>query len=186
MEVALYLAGNADVKDSEEYVPPIIPNKSGPKVTRIIRSGIRDSYNAGYQFIAQYFRRVRKSSVAVALPFSRQLFPAEKQLRQLGVQATQAKGANLGKLDSGVIVTTYHQLKGLEFDHVILMGLEDKSMPERFLDSISEEDRPAEEHILQRLIYMAMTRSKNSLTLVGAVPFCRFFQGVPDCLFEDV
>ena len=185
MEIALKLAEKSKFHDSDDYVVPTIPERNGANVTRIIRDGIKTAYDDGYKYIAKSFKRIKKSSVAIALPFSRQIFPAQKQLVKLGLNVDRAKGASLGRMQNGIVVTTYHQLKGLEFDYVVLMGMDDHNMPGRYIDRVPEEDIEEEEKVLCRLVYMAMTRAKKSLTVVGGKPFCRFFDEVPDILFED-
>ena len=87
---------------------------------------------------------------------------------------------------SDLVVTNYHQLKGLEFDHVVLFGLDDKTFPDRYLDKVLADDIKEEEQTLRKLLYVAMTRAKQTLTIVGGEPFCRFFSDITDDLFEDI
>jgi DNA helicase-2/ATP-dependent DNA helicase PcrA len=65
---------------------------------------------------------------------------------------------------SGVTLITLHSTKGLEFDHVFLTGLEDGISPHS--RSLNEEKGIEEE---RRLVYVGMTRARNSLTLSRAV-----------------
>lgn len=64
----------------------------------------------------------------------------------------------------GVTLITLHSTKGLEFDNVFLTGLEDGICPHS--RSINE-DKGIEEE--RRLVYVGMTRARNSLTLTRAV-----------------
>ena len=64
----------------------------------------------------------------------------------------------------GVTLITLHSTKGLEFDHVFLTGLEDGIAPHG--RSLNEEKGIEEE---RRLVYVGMTRARNSLTLSRAV-----------------
>jgi DNA helicase-2/ATP-dependent DNA helicase PcrA len=64
----------------------------------------------------------------------------------------------------GVTLITLHSTKGLEFDHVFLSGLEDGICPHS--RSIGEEKGIEEE---RRLVYVGMTRARQSLTLTRAV-----------------
>jgi superfamily I DNA/RNA helicase len=66
--------------DADEFVNPIIPKKQGPLITRVKRKGVKDSYNEGYKYVSQKFKRIRKSTVAIAMPLSRQVYPAYNQL----------------------------------------------------------------------------------------------------------
>jgi DNA helicase-2/ATP-dependent DNA helicase PcrA len=64
----------------------------------------------------------------------------------------------------GVTLITLHSTKGLEFDHVFLTGMEEGICPHsRSLN----EDKGVEEE--RRLVYVGMTRARNSLTLTRAV-----------------
>jgi DNA helicase-2/ATP-dependent DNA helicase PcrA len=64
----------------------------------------------------------------------------------------------------GVTLITLHSTKGLEFDHVFLTGMEEGICPHS--RSITE-DKGIEEE--RRLVYVGMTRARNSLTLTRAV-----------------
>ena len=64
-----------------------------------------------------------------------------------------------------LILATVHGTKGLEFDHVAVIGLDEGTFPSR--RSIEESPDPAralEEE--RRLAYVAWTRARRSLTLV--------------------
>jgi DNA helicase-2/ATP-dependent DNA helicase PcrA len=62
-----------------------------------------------------------------------------------------------------VTLMTCHSAKGLEFDHVYLIGLEEGLLPHATsLDSLDEIEEE------RRLCYVAMTRARKSLTLTSA------------------
>lgn len=185
MEVAKYLIEGGTITTDVDWTPPVMPTKSGPAVRRILGQNPKIAYDLGYDFIADNFSRLRVKTVAVAVPFSRQSYAAAKALEARGIKAKAARGRALGSGSAGVVVTTYHQLKGLEFDHVVLLGLHDAQFPGRFLTNVPEEDIAEEQQILARLVYVAMTRAKETVTLVGSEPFCRFFDAVPANLFSS-
>ena len=64
----------------------------------------------------------------------------------------------------GVTLITLHSTKGLEFDHVFLTGMEEGICPHS--RNITEEKGIEEE---RRLVYVGMTRARQSLTLTRAV-----------------
>lgn len=71
------------------------------------------------------------------------------------------------RAQSGLAVSTFHGLKGLEFDSVILLNLDDDIFPnyslidsKEYEDSIKEEIKEAE----RRLFYVAITRARNDIT----------------------
>lgn len=185
MDVAELLLADNDIAQNADYLAPVRPQKNGDKVRLLISNNPRDAYEKGYDFVAENYKRLRTTSVAVVMPFARQLYPAHKALEKRGMTVKKAKGASLGGFTGGVVVTTYHQLKGLEFDHVVIMGLHDTQYPGRLLENIAEEDMAQETSLLRRVLYVAMTRAKQSVTLVGSLPFCRFFDCVPDEYLES-
>jgi DNA helicase-2/ATP-dependent DNA helicase PcrA len=64
----------------------------------------------------------------------------------------------------GVTLITLHSTKGLEFDHVFLTGMEEGICPHS--RAINEEKGIEEE---RRLVYVGMTRARQSLTLTRSV-----------------
>jgi superfamily I DNA/RNA helicase len=186
MEVAIHLTQDSDQASMEDYVEPVLPRKNGPRVNRIMREGVRKAYNEGYKYIADNLSRFRTTSVAVALPFVRQTYGAKKHLDRLKVRSEIVRGAKLGQVQGGISITTLHQLKGLEFDHVVILGLDDTNFPGKFLGYVAELDVADEDQSLKRLLYVAMTRAKESLTIVGSDDMCRYLEDVPEILFNDV
>ena len=162
-----------------------MPTKDGPQVRRISGSSTKSAYDKGYDWCSEHFKKLRTKSVAIAVPFSRQTYPAQKALAARKLSAKVAIGASPGAAGPGVYLTTFHQLKGLEFDHVVLLGLHDAQFPGRLLGSTPDEDLKTEEDMLAQLTYMAMTRAKGSVTLVRSSPFCRFFSSVNPSHIDD-
>jgi superfamily I DNA/RNA helicase len=73
--------------------------------------------------------------------------------------------AELRRDDANLTLATAHSTKGLEFDHVAVMGLEAGRFPSaRSLREAAEPERALEEE--RRLAYVAWTRARRSLTLV--------------------
>ena len=80
--------------------------------------------------------------------------PAEVALRELINFGSLNKDINFLGLDKGKVpVVTVHQAKGLEFDHVFLIGLNDSIFP------VSKDNMEEE----KRLFYVAMTRAKRKI-----------------------
>jgi ATP-dependent DNA helicase UvrD/PcrA len=93
--------------------------------------------------------------------------PGFRDLRALAaaVGAARAALADLRREDALLTLATAHGTKGLEFDHVAVIGLEAGRFPSA--RSVSESPEPAralEEE--RRLAYVAWTRARRSLTLV--------------------
>jgi DNA helicase-2/ATP-dependent DNA helicase PcrA len=73
--------------------------------------------------------------------------------------------AELRRDDATLTLATAHSTKGLEFDHVAVIGLDAGRFPSaRSIRDSAEPDRALEEE--RRLAYVAWTRARRSLTLV--------------------
>lgn len=73
--------------------------------------------------------------------------------------------------DTPVVVSSFHSMKGLSFDHVILAEMDD----EIFADAIEETDVDVE----RRLVFVAMTRARKTLSLfVGSDKPVRFLSEI--------
>ncbi|GAA0101667.1 hypothetical protein UT300012_23820 [Paraclostridium bifermentans] len=73
------------------------------------------------------------------------------------------------KTGSGVAISTFHSLKGLEFDRVYLIDLEDETFPNfgsiEQIDAYSEQTKLELKEAETRLFYVACTRARDYLTL---------------------
>ena len=86
-----------------------------------------------------------------------------------GIDAVQTKNAELASHEQ-VSVMTMHGAKGMEFTHVILMGVGKEIMPLRFrLKNLSEQDARAALQRERSLLYVAASRARDALvvTTVG-------------------
>ena len=89
-----------------------------------------------------------------------------------------------------ISLMTVHSVKGLEFDHVFVIGMEEGIFPH--MNSLMESSEVEEE---RRLMYVAITRAKDDLHLVNARrrtlfgkeqinPISRFISEIPQSLIE--
>jgi DNA helicase-2/ATP-dependent DNA helicase PcrA len=85
--------------------------------------------------------------------------------------AARARLTELRRDDAALTLATAHAMKGLEFDHVVVVGMEAGRFPSgRTVADAEEPARAYEEE--RRLAYVAWTRARRSLTLLydPAVP----------------
>ena len=90
-----------------------------------------------------------------------------RSLAELGAAMARhrARIAELRRDDANLTLATVHATKGLEFDHVAVIGLEAGRFPSaRSLRESAEPERALQEE--RRLAYVAWTRACRSLTLV--------------------
>jgi DNA helicase II / ATP-dependent DNA helicase PcrA len=87
------------------------------------------------------------------------------------ITETRARLAELRRDDAPLTLATAHATKGLEFDHVIVVGMEIGRFPSARAVSQAEDPARAYEEE-RRLAYVAWTRARRSLTLLydPAVP----------------
>jgi superfamily I DNA/RNA helicase len=184
--VAQHLATNPDLKDDADYLPPSLPERQGPLVQRIAREARASVVEGVTRWVLARLAEDPDCTVLVAVPTSRGHQEIVRSLRDRGVAAGFAKGDDLADQVNQVQVTTYHQAKGLEWDHVVLMDLTDDRMPGYFVSHIEDpEERLEAENRVRRLVYVALTRARTSALLAGCSPFCRYFRGVPaNCIQE--
>jgi len=187
MNVAKNLLKGMDFSQDLQSINQLTePKKNGELVNKIICNSPKEAYDKGYEYVSETFKRLRKKTVALVVPFKNQMYPAMKALEKKKLNVQTAKGKTLGRFTEGIVVTTFHQLKGLEFDHVIIMGLHDSQYPGKILKNIPKEELEIEENIMKRVLYVAMTRAKETVTLVGSEPFCRFFNEIPEEYFNKI
>jgi superfamily I DNA/RNA helicase len=85
-------------------------------------------------------------------------------LRQ-AISDARSRRTELRRDDANLILATAHGTKGLEFDHVAVIGLDDGVFPSRRTLAEAEDPRRALEEE-RRLAYVAWTRARRSLLLV--------------------
>jgi DNA helicase II / ATP-dependent DNA helicase PcrA len=81
-------------------------------------------------------------------------------LEQISLVADIDQASNV----AAVMMMTVHSAKGLEFDHVFVTALEEEIFPYRGFDGQSQEELEEE----RRLLYVAITRARRTLTLTHA------------------
>lgn len=127
----------------DELVSALPPNER--PVLALARSADRD--------------RLARALVGWSLPYA-----SAADLRQ-ALLAARARRAELRRDDAQLVLATAHGTKGLEFDHVACIGLDENVFPSRrTLEEADSPTRALEEE--RRLAYVAWTRARRSLVLV--------------------
>ena len=92
---------------------------------------------------------------------------AQRDLASLrgAIEETRRRLGSLRRDDAPLTLATVHGTKGLEWDHVAVLGMETGRFPSRrAVDESTEPPRALEEE--RRLAYVAWTRARRSLTLL--------------------
>jgi superfamily I DNA/RNA helicase len=90
---------------------------------------------------------------------------ADPEALHARITEARARRAALAAEEPRLILATVHGTKGLEFDHVAVIGMDDGTFPSRrSIEEAPDPPRALEEE--RRLAYVAWTRARRSLTLV--------------------
>lgn len=120
--------------------------------------------------------------------------PAEERLSLFLQDVSLMTSADTGDDDDNhVTLMTLHAAKGLEFPNVYITGLEDGLFPSQLSINADDSDEEIEEE--RRLMYVGITRAKDTLTLTCAkarmvrgqteyMPVSRFVKEIPQSLLD--
>lgn len=123
-------------------------------------TGRMASSNADYSSKEDFFQRV----LAAAREFNKMTID-EAVSEFLSYIALINPQDSLEKIDA-VSLLTFHAAKGLEYEKVVIMGLEDGNMPSFFASKSDEnDDRPIHKKMEEqkRLLYVGITRGKSEV-----------------------
>lgn len=91
--------------------------------------------------------------------------PSEGADLATALAAARERAATLATQDAALVLATVHGTKGLEFDHVAVIGMDEGTFPsDRSVADAADPARTLAEE--RRLAYVAWTRARRSLTLV--------------------
>ncbi|WP_419879604.1 3'-5' exonuclease [Brevibacillus centrosporus] len=79
---------------------------------------------------------------------------------------------------------TFHSSKGVEFDHIIVIGIQDGKLPNKITDPGDDPDAYLATE--RRKLYVAMTRAKLTLTLSGVTPFAPFVRELDSKMYKTI
>jgi superfamily I DNA/RNA helicase len=115
--------------------------------------------------------KIQGRDVVVAAPFKRLAEEAVETLKDLKVNADFLQRADLVERDGEVLpVTTFHQMKGLECEDMVILGMEDSLYPGWFLKGLAGGEAEDQMSELRNLLYMVITRAKFTVSIsIGGV-----------------
>ena len=186
-------AGN--IMSFRDMINELIKKKDKIKVSELIKETLKDS---GYEDMLNSEgtkeTEIRFDNlmefIGVAIEFENE--NAENSLGDfLDSIALVSDVDNLDESTDAVTLMTMHSAKGLEFDNVFLVGMEEGLFPSK--RSIEEDNQTEEE---RRLCYVAITRAKKHLfitntkkrTLYGSTTYSipsRFIDEIPENLLSE-
>lgn len=123
----------------------IINDNSGLKPLLVNVNGLKDNIEKLINAINEIKERNKDASIVVVYPDSKKLNYIDEELNKNGISSYVAL-KDEWDFTKDVSVTNYHQVKGLEFDHVFILGLND-------FESYSYENK-------DKILYTLLTRSR--------------------------
>ena len=152
-----------DLAERASRRPSELRRREHRRAPRPNRRGAGQSTAARASDDAEDGPRIRANSSAAVLAWAAPFSDAADFVA--AVRERQAALARLRTADATLVLATAHSTKGLEFDHVAVIDMDEGRFPSRrTLDEADDPARALEEE--RRLAYVAWTRARRSLTLV--------------------
>lgn len=160
-----------------------VPNIDGPIPTLFAA----ESNLAEEQAVLELLRSLTKTwperTIGLLARQWRTLFRFRHLLDEASLQHELIKDADGSITTPGIKVTTFHSAKGLEFDFVILVRVNDGIIPPECPAGTTPEDVDELTALERRLLYVSMTRAKFALYLsLSAIP-SRFLDEMDPSLY---
>ena len=155
----------------KERMTAVIPGGEKPEVRYFYRSTDERIYI--HQRVLEIRASDPKATIAILSKFNSVLYSYEETFIRENLPVTLLRNGNEDVNVPQVYLSTLHAAKGLEWDHVFLVRLNDETFPQK----------KDEESIMQerRLFYVGVTRARRVLTLSyskGEHALCRFVREV--------
>lgn len=160
---------NQDLIQSGCFVSPEAPQRNGP--TPILWQGAPNQearwvVNKILDFVQDQLFRL--SDFAILCPSTDLCKTVIKELSWAELPYLFHKDAEIDILEERVKVMTIHSAKGMEFPVVFLFGINEGTLPQHRLSSITDSEELSEQLERERLIlYVGITRAAEVLYLIG-------------------
>ena len=168
LDYAVAILAGEDWRDSEDEADSTLGYRSARRGPEPIIARAADATEEATLAIEQIKKWLAETPDAHIGVLTRTNFPVKQivaQLREEGLDAVETRQAT-AVADADVSVMTMHNAKGLEFTHVVLMGVSAASMPQRYQLAGLAEAEVAD--VLQReraLLYVAASRARDALMI---------------------
>ncbi|MDK8625687.1 3'-5' exonuclease [Corynebacterium appendicis] len=141
--------------------------RTGPR-PYLVRVGSEDQeFDVAEHFISQWMDSDRDVHIGVMCRTRGQISRVVSGLADKGIDAVATRNAERASHEQ-VSVMTMHGAKGMEFTHVLLMGVGKELMPLRFrLKDLSEEDAREALQRERSLLYVAASRARDELVITA-------------------
>lgn len=171
----IQLADSLQQKDSiigdEEYVPVGLPKRTGPLSDVFHCSSHKQQDKAIAKAISDIRKENPNSTTAILARVKRTLFRVQYALKAENIESEVVDNKTGNPYTAGVKLCTLHSSKGLEFDHVIILDLNEEKLAE-------EVDIEAYWEVERSLLYVGITRAVSYVQL--------YYYGKPSPLLKDL
>lgn len=158
IQLAASLQQHDSIIKDEEYIPPALPSRDGPKpvVFQCSTREVQDHEVAKACKLIQ--QETPEATVAILTRDWRSAFRVRHALVAQGLSSELIKKDEGNPHEPGIKLSTYHSSKGLEFDYVMVLDLIEPK-----LDADVDEEQYWE--LERRLLYVSITRACTYLQL---------------------
>lgn len=156
---------NTELKtDADDYTRPDIPTREG-SIPVLLMEPDYDQEQADMISCIKEQRKMRPNKTLAIICRKKDVYRYKKMLDRYGIRYEEIGGKEESKvLTPGVKIINYHKAKGLEFNDVLLPGLDEDKLPA--LDGITDEELIKDEmNKYRNLLYVAITRAKDNLIM---------------------
>ncbi|WP_426449643.1 UvrD-helicase domain-containing protein [Paenibacillus sp. S-38] len=166
----------------DEYMPSQDPDAIGPKPELMVSNKLPDEINTVVRKIKQIQGIFPEDTIAIIAYSQDRLSDFEEALTENNIGSIYIKSDDADFITPGVKLVSFHSSKGLEFDHVIVTGLQDGKLPYGIMDP--GDDPESFKATERRKLYVAMTRAKLTLTLSAVTPISPFIHELDSELYQ--
>lgn len=158
-----YLDGEGEIDSVAGYRSA----RTGPQPYLVRVDSEEQEFDVADHYISQWLDSDRDVHIGVMCRTRGQISRVVSGLADRGIDAVATRNAERASHEQ-VSVMTMHGAKGMEFTHVLLMGVGKELMPLRFrLKDLSEEDAREALQRERSLLYVAASRARDELVITA-------------------
>lgn len=161
MDLATSLLKHDPLVKSEGELREYNAERTGPKPQVIEVVGQKWETDTVSQLVREMLSDNQKVKIGVLALANKSVTNIINQLERAGLPVCKIDKDGGDLKSAGVKVMTMHAAKGLEFDHVIITGLNAGKFPPMW--NCTEADKQERIEVNRRLLYVSMTRAKQQL-----------------------
>lgn len=153
----------------EEKLDGYVSLMHGPQPEYYVFTTAQEEQNAVLEFIKECHQSgINYKDIAIANPRRDGLRDFQSSLHISGIPYKNIENSDSGDKD-GIVLSTMHNMKGLEFKVVIITGINQSSFPSKPYNWNGMDKREQTNHIMNQrsLMYVAITRAMQKVLITG-------------------